>query len=217
MSNTFDVTPRNRVKRSHERARYDKAAVFGIVDSTPMCHVGYAIDGQPYVTPTLAWRQGETVFWHGSSASRMLRAVRDGIPVCLTFSNFDGLVLARSAFHHSANYRVAMLFGRAAPLTDAVAKDAALAEMMEGLTPGRLATLRPNTAQELKATTVVSMEIEDAVAKIRSGPPIDDEVDMREADCWAGVVPRAEVWGAPEPEPDIDHPAPKLGDKICPT
>lgn len=217
MTDTFEITPRNRVKRSHQRARYDKEAVFGIVDSSPMCHVGYAIDGQPYVTPTLAWREGETVFWHGSSASRMLRAVRGGIPVCLTFTHFDGLVLARSAFHHSANYRVAMLFGRAAPLTDAAAKDAALAVMMEGLTPGRIARLRPNTAQELKATTVVAMDIEDAVAKIRSGPPIDDDEDIRDADCWVGVLPRREVWGTPEPERNIAHDAPKLGEQICRT
>ncbi|MDW3205129.1 MAG: pyridoxamine 5'-phosphate oxidase family protein [Alphaproteobacteria bacterium] len=205
---SFAPTDRSRVRRSHDRARYDKDAVFAVVDSAPLCHVGYAIDGQPYVTPTIHWRQGDRLYWHGSSASRMLRAVKGGIPVCVTVTHFDGWVMARSPFNHSANYRTAMLYGRAHALEDRDAKEASLKVMMDGLFPGRWEEVRGNTEQELKATTVVSMEIEDAVAKINSGPPTDDEADYGTVDCWAGVLPRREVWGPPEPDPRMDRPHP---------
>ena len=204
----FAPTDRSRVRRSHQRAQYDKDAVFAVVDSTPLCHVGYVIDGQPYVTPTMQWREGEKIYWHGSSASRMLRAVKGGIPVCVTVTHFDGMVMARSPFHHSANYRTAMLFGRAHALEDRDAKEASLKIMMDALFPGRWEELRGNTEQELKATTVVAMEIEDAVAKVRSGPPIDDEEDYATVQCWAGVLPRRAVWGTPEPDPKMDRPHP---------
>lgn len=205
IADTFPPTNRSRVRRSHDRAQYDKAAVFAVVDSTPLCHVGYVIESQPYVTPTIQWREGETIYWHGSSASRMLRAVKNGIPVCVTVTHFDGMVMARSPFHHSANYRTAMLYGRAHPLEGRDAKEASLKVMMDGLFPGRWSEVRGNTDQELKATTVVAMEIEDAVAKIRSGPPIDDEEDYGTVDCWAGVLPRRVVWGDPEPDPKMDR------------
>lgn len=205
---SFAPTDRSRVRRSHDRARYDKDAVFAVVDSAPLCHVGYAIDGQPYVTPTIHWRQGDRLYWHGSSASRMLRAVKGGIPVCVTVTHFDGWVMARSPFNHSANYRTAMLYGRAHALEDRDAKEASLKVMMDGLFPGRWEEVRGNTEQELKATTVVSMEIEDAVAKINSGPPTDDEADYGTVDCWAGVLPRREVWGTPESDPRMDRPHP---------
>lgn len=198
---TFPPTDRSRIRRAHELGDYDKGTVYAIVDASPLCHVGYAIDGQPYVTPTLVWRDGDTLFWHGSSASRMLRAVKTGIPVCVTVTHFDGWVLARSPFHHSANYRTAMLYGTAKAIQSAADKEAALKVMMDGLFPGRWEEVRANTDQELKATTVVAMEIEDAAAKIRSGPPIDDEEDYGTVDCWAGTVPRFERWGAPEADP----------------
>jgi nitroimidazol reductase NimA-like FMN-containing flavoprotein (pyridoxamine 5'-phosphate oxidase superfamily) len=200
----FTPQDRNRVRRNHDRANYDKQAVYEILDAAPLGHIGYVIDGQPYVTPTLVWREGERVYWHGSSASRMIRAVRTGIPVCVTVAHFDGYVLARSPMHHSANYRTAMLFGTAAPVEDRDAKEASLKVMMDGLFPGRWEEVRGNTDQELKATTVVAMTVEDAVAKTRSGPPVDDEEDYGSVDCWAGVVPLKTVRGVPEPDPRMD-------------
>lgn len=199
----FEPTNRSRVKRMHNRAAYDKTAVYSVIDATALCHVGYVIDGQPYVTPTVLWRQGDTVFWHGSSASRMLRAVREGIPVCVTVTHFDGLVLGRSPMHHSANYRCAMLFGKARAIVERAAKEEALDAMMEGLYPGRLETLRGNTEQELKATMVVAMEIEDAVAKVRTGPPVDDEEDYENVHAWAGVQPLKVVAEPPIPDPRL--------------
>ncbi len=152
-----------------------------------LCHVGYVFDGYPVVTPTLYWREGEAVYWHGSSASRAIRASED-IDVCLTVTHLDGLVLARSAFHHSANYRSAMIFGTARLLVDADEKMASLKAMMEGLSPGRWEELRPTTAQELKATRILWMSLDEASVKIRTGGPIDDEEDMG-SDVWAGVAP----------------------------
>jgi hypothetical protein len=153
------------------------------------------------VTPTIQWRDGGRIFWHGSSASRMLRTVAGGVPVCLTVTLFDGLVLARAPFHHSANYRSAMLYGRARAVTDIGEKAVALDRLMDRLVPGRRAEVRANTAQELKATTVVSMAIEEASAKVRTGPPKDDAEDYGSVDCWAGVLPLAQIWGEPEPDP----------------
>ena len=196
MTTSFAKNPRNRVKRAHQRAAYDHETVFAVIDAAPLCHVGYVIDGQPYVTPTLVWRVEDRLYWHGSSASRMLRAVKTGIPVCVTASILDGWVLARSGFHHSANYRAVMAFGSAALEEDTERKDAALIHMVEHFFPGRAAAMRANNAQELKATTLVSMVIEDAAAKIRNGPPVDDDEDMA-SDIWAGVVPVETKLGMP--------------------
>src|SRR5271170_2418956 len=157
----FVPTARTRVRRLHDRGRYDRKTVYAILDAALLCHVGYVIDGLPYVTPTLFWREGERLYWHGSSASRMLRTQAKGIPVCLTVSHVDGLILARCALRHSLNYRAAMVFGTAT---------------MRGILP-----------QELKATSLIGMTIEDASAKIRSDGPLDLEQD-RAADCWAGTV-----------------------------
>lgn len=205
-SDSYPVEPRNRVKRLHERGRHDRESVHAILDAARVCHVGYVIDGQPYVTPTMHWREGERLYWHGSAASRMLRAVKQAVPVCVTVTLFDGLVLARSAFNHSANYRAAMVFGRARAVEDADEKEAALDRLMDILVPGRRHELRPNSARELKATTVVAMEIETASAKISAGPPEDDAEDYETATCWAGVLPSAQVWGAPIPDP-TPHPS----------
>ena len=193
---SYQPTARSRAKRVHKRASYDHASVYAILDATPLCHVGYVIDGQPYVTPTVKWREGNRLFWHGSSASRMLRQVKEGIAVCLTVTCFDGLVLARSPFHHSANYRAVMAFGRAQALRGREEKERALEYFMDGLYPGRWKEVRPNTDKELKATTVVWMEIEEASAKVRTGPPVDDEEDYA-LDCWAGVLPLSVQYGAP--------------------
>jgi len=167
-----------------------------ILDAGFLAHVGYVIDGQPYVTPTSYWRHGETLYWHGSSASRMLRAVQGGISVCLTVAYLDGLVLARSGFNHSINYRSVMVFGEGELVAGAKAKLDALEHFMERLYPGRWAELRAPTAQELKATTVLRMPLAEAVAKVRQGPPLDDEGDL-DAPVWAGVVPVAIAVGTP--------------------
>lgn len=199
-----DYTPgnRSRVKRYHQRGAYDRASVYAVFDACPMAHIGYTFDGQPYVTPTLLWREDDRLYWHGSSASRMLRQVKTGIPVCVTAALFDGWVLARSAMHHSANFRSAMAFGTAAPVEDPTHKEHALKVMMDQIFPGRWETLRPVNAQELKATSVVSMEIEEASAKTRSGPPVDDDEDYA-LDIWAGILPLTTQTGALEPDPKL--------------
>jgi nitroimidazol reductase NimA-like FMN-containing flavoprotein (pyridoxamine 5'-phosphate oxidase superfamily) len=184
----FVPTIRTRVRRRPDRGRYDRATVYAILDAALLCHVGYVIDGLPYVTPTLFWREGETLYWHGSSASRMLRRQAGGIPVCVTVSHVDGLVVARSGFHHSLNYRAVMAFGNAAVIRDEATRTAALNAFVERLYPGRNRQIRPILPQELKATTLMSMVIDEVSAKVRSGGPIDDEEDYA-LDCWAGVIP----------------------------
>lgn len=191
MSNTdpnqnYPVTERNRVRREHHRGRYDKEAVYEILDAAPICYVGYVIDGAPYVTPTIHWREGNRLYWHGSSASRFLRAARD-MPVCLTVGLMDGYVMARSAFNHSVNYRSVMAFGTARKLENEAEAAESLRLFVEGLFPGRWAELRPMTSQELKATSVLSMEIEDASMKTRIGDPGDQE--EQDVPVWAGVIP----------------------------
>jgi len=178
---------RVRVKRLHERGAYDRASIDAILDATPVAHVGYVFDGQPFVTPTLQWREGDHVYWHGSAASRMLEA-SDGADVCVTVTLIDGIVLARSAFHHSVNYRSVMLLGRATMVQDPAEKEARLKAFVDGMFPGRWDMLRPATAKELKATSVLAMPITEASAKVRSGPPKDDEEDYA-LDIWAGVLP----------------------------
>ena len=194
----YPVTPRNRVKRLHERGSYDRAAVHAVLDAAMLCHVAYVIDGQPYSTPTLFWRKGETLYWHGSSASRMLRHLKAGVPACLTVAHLDGLVLARSGFNHSANYRSAMCFGTARLVEDADQKAEAMADVVDRFYPGRSALVRPITAQEAKATTIIAMTIEDAAAKVRAKGVGDDEEDFA-LPVWAGVIPVTTVLGAAEP------------------
>src|SRR5437762_12564884 len=192
----FAATQRSRVRRHPERAHYDRETVYAILDAAMMCHVGYVIDGLPYVTPTLFWRDGDRLYWHGSSASRMLRAQREGVPVCLTVSHIDGLVLGRCAFRHSLNYRAVMVFGTAAAIEDEEEKEAHFNGFIERLYPGRSRVMRPIAPQELKATMLLSMAIEEVSAKIRDDGPIDLEGDYQ-AECWAGVIPIAQRLGAP--------------------
>jgi nitroimidazol reductase NimA-like FMN-containing flavoprotein (pyridoxamine 5'-phosphate oxidase superfamily) len=196
----FPVTERSRVRREHHRGSYDKAAVYAVLDAAPLCHVGYVIDGAPYVTPTIHWRHDDRLYWHGSAASRFLRAA-EAMPVCLTVSLMDGYVLARSAFNHSVNYRSAMAFGTARKIEDPTEAAEALRHFTEGLFPGRWETLRPMKAQELKATTVLWMEIEEATAKCRDGGPGDAE----EGDfpVWAGVIPMRHSLETAEPAPEL--------------
>lgn len=198
----YPPTQRTRAKRLYDRARYDRETVHAILDAGLLCHVGYVIDGQPYVTPTAYWRHGERVYWHGSSASRMLRHLKGRPRVCFTVALMDGLVLARSGFHTSVNYRSVMAFGAADVIEDGAEKLAALEHMMERVVPGRWPSLKPPTPQELKATTVVSLKLEEVVAKARSGPPKDDAEDL-DLDVWAGVVPITMTVGTPEDDPAL--------------
>ena len=183
--------------------------IYAILDAALLCHVGYVIDGLPYVTPTLFWREGERLYWHGSSASRMLRKQTQGIPVCVTVSHVDGLVVARSGFHHSLNYRAVMAFGSAAIVDDDEIKTAALNGFVDRLYPGRNRQIRPILPQELKATTLMSMVIDEASAKVRTGGPIDDEADYA-LDCWAGVVPIDTRVGAAIPDERLKPGIPAL-------
>ena len=201
---SYPVTPRNRVKRSHERGQYDRAAVYAVLDAGMLCHVAYVIDGQPYCTPTIHWREGDRLYWHGSSASRMLRHEKKGAPVCVTVSHLDGLVLARSGFNHSANYRSAMCFGTAAIVDDPEEKMRALAAVTDRFWPERAATLRPIEEQEVKATTVIGMTIEEAAVKIRAKGVGDDDLDDANFPAWAGVIPVTTVIGALQPSPVMD-------------
>lgn len=198
----FAPTGRTKVKRLFARGRYDRETVYGILDAGLLCHVGYVIDGQPYVTPTAYWRDGERVYWHGSSASKMLKLQKTGVPVCFTVAHLDGLVLARSGFHHSVNYRSVMAFGQAEPILEAAEKERQLKIFMDRLTPGRWEQLRPLTGQDLKATTVMSLRLDEVVAKVRSGPPSDDEEDYA-LPVWAGEVPIYRVLGGAVDDPKL--------------
>lgn len=192
---------RTRLKRMNKRAKYDAETVHGILDAMPICNVGYLFNGTPYVTPTLQWREGDRVYWHGSSASRMLETCEEA-QVCLTVSIIDGFVMARSAFNHSCNYRSVMVFGTATKVTDPAEKEMRLRNFTEGLWPGRWAMLRQMTAQELKATTVLSLPLDEASAKVRTGPPGDDEEDYA-LPVWAGVIPVRHEVLAPIDDPRL--------------
>jgi nitroimidazol reductase NimA-like FMN-containing flavoprotein (pyridoxamine 5'-phosphate oxidase superfamily) len=198
----FTPTKRSRIKRLHERGAYDEKTVFAILDAGLIAHIGYVIDGQPFVTPTSYWRRGRTLYWHGSSKSRMLMGQSAGIPVCVTVTHLDGLVLARSGFHHSINYRSVLAFGNTRAITDPEEKKAETDFFLERVLPERNATLRPVSKQELKATLVIAMEIEEAAAKIRAKPPVDDEEDYS-LPIWAGVLPIAQTIGALERDPRL--------------
>src|SRR5262245_51805440 len=192
----------NRVKRRHDRGHYDHATVHALLDAAALCHVSYVIDGQPYCTPTLFWREGSRLYWHGSSASRMLRNLSSGEPACLTVTHLDSLVLARSGFNHSADYRSVMAFGRAILVSDPNMKRHALTMMVDRFFPGRTAGLRPMSTQEFKATTVITMEIERTSAKIRAKGVGDDEEDYP-LPIYAERLPVRTVIGQPEPCPRL--------------
>lgn len=198
----YEVSERTKVRRMHERGRYDHATVHAILDAAMVCHIAYVIDGQPYCTPTSFWREGGHLYWHGSSASRMLRAQKLDLPVCLTVTHTDGLVLARSGFNHSINYRSAMCFGTAHIIDDPAEKSRALEAMIDRFYPGRAALLRENSTQDLKATTLLGMAIEQASGKIRAKGVADDEEDYA-LPIWAGVIPVRQVVGAIEPCPRV--------------
>jgi uncharacterized protein len=180
-------TDRTRLKRKNQRAHYDEATIHPILDAQPMCTVGYNFKGLPYVTPTLQWREGHHIYWHGSAASRMLEACEE-TDVCVNVTLFDGMVMARSAFNHSCNYRSVMAFGTAHKVTNVDDKEARLKAMVEHMFPGRWDILRKMTSKELKATTILGLALNEVSAKVRSGPPGDDEDDYA-LPIWAGVIP----------------------------
>jgi nitroimidazol reductase NimA-like FMN-containing flavoprotein (pyridoxamine 5'-phosphate oxidase superfamily) len=195
---------RVRLRRKRERGSHERAAIDAILDEALIAHVGIADEhGQPFVIPTLHARIDDAVYLHGSTASRTLRALRDGAPACLTVSLLDGLVLARAAMHHSANYRSVMLLGQARVVESEQEKLLALEAIVEHIVPGRWAEARPPSENELKATSVLAMGIDEASAKIRSGPPQDDEEDYG-LPIWAGVIPLVTEARAPQPDPRLD-------------
>ena|SRR5688572_2182714 len=189
---------RTTVRRRAARGRYDVETVHAVLDEGIVCHVAVADDEGPVVLPTGYVRVGDEVVLHGSAANRLLRLAADGRPVCLTVTLLDGLVLTRSAFHHSMNYRSVVAFGRAR-VVEGEEKERALAAFVEHMVPGRSAVARPPSPSELAATLVLAVPLHEASAKVRTGPPIDDEADAA-LDVWAGVVPLAVVAGEPVPD-----------------
>jgi nitroimidazol reductase NimA-like FMN-containing flavoprotein (pyridoxamine 5'-phosphate oxidase superfamily) len=211
-------TARSTVRRKPERASYDRETLAQILDEGLYCHVGFVIDGQPYVIPTVHARIDSQLYIHGSAASRMLRSLGKGIPACVTVTLLDGLVLARSVFHHSMNYRSAVILGAATEVSERNEKILALRSIVEHVIPGRFADARGPTREELMATTVLRMPIEEASAKIRTGPPIDDEEDYQ-LPYWAGEIPiRLEV-GLPVPDSRLrsNAPLPEYVERYCRT
>lgn len=199
MSETKAPTTRTRVVREPDRGVYDREAAYRILDEGFICHVGFIVDGQPFVIPTSYGRSGDNLFIHGSAASRMLRNLDRGIPVCVTVTLLDGLVLARSIFNHSMNYRSVVLLGTATLVDDPADKLEALQRLSERILPGRWAESRQPNDKELKATSVLRLPITEFSAKVRQGPPIDDEEDYAFR-TWAGVIPLQTVAGAPMPD-----------------
>lgn len=211
MSSTLPRTPHTTLRRS-DRGSYDLETIRHVLDEAPLCHIGLIDRDRPIVIPTLHVRVGDLVYLHGSPATRLFRAMKAGAMVCLTATILDGWVLARSAFHHSANYRSVMVFGHAEAVTDIERKRAALDALTDRIAPGRGETLRPMTDKEVGGTAVVSIPIVEASAKVRTGPPVDDDADYR-LPIWAGVVPVTTSYGAPVADPRL-HPDATLPDHL---
>jgi nitroimidazol reductase NimA-like FMN-containing flavoprotein (pyridoxamine 5'-phosphate oxidase superfamily) len=200
-------TERTKLRRLPQRGSYERQAVYDILDEGFVCHVGFVADGQPFVIPTAYGRDGDELYVHGARASRMLKALRDGAEVCVTVTLVDGLVLARSAFHHSVNYRSVVVFGRARLVESPEEKMRALLAFTEHVVPGRWDEVREPSRQELDATLVLALPLTEASAKVRTGPPVDDEEDYA-LPVWAGVLPLGIRVGEPVADP-------KLGDGIA--
>jgi nitroimidazol reductase NimA-like FMN-containing flavoprotein (pyridoxamine 5'-phosphate oxidase superfamily) len=193
---------RTRIRRVPARADYERETIDAILDEALVAHLGFAVDDQPYVIPTLHARVGDVVYVHGSAASRAIRSLAGGLQACLTVTILDGLVLARSAFHHSMNYRSVVILGEARPVEGPEERLKALEAFTERLVPGRWDEVRPPTPQELKGTRVLAFTLDEASAKLRTGPPVDDDEDY-ERDVWAGVVPLAIATGPLTPDPRL--------------
>ncbi|HUL34520.1 MAG TPA: pyridoxamine 5'-phosphate oxidase family protein [Candidatus Eisenbacteria bacterium] len=205
----FQPTERTQVKRLPKRGSYDRETVHAILDAGFVCHVGFSVDGQPYVIPTNYGRAGEMLYLHGSAASRMLRRLSEGVPVSVTVTHVDGIVLARSAFHHSVNYRSVVILGTARLVEAPTEKMEALRVFTEHVMKGRWGDVRQPTEQELKATTVLAVPLEEVSAKVRTGGPNDDEPDY-DLPVWAGVVPLETAVREPiaDPKRKSDRPLP---------
>jgi uncharacterized protein len=198
---TIPITDRTKVRRLGNRGNYDRETIHAILDEALVCHVGFVVDGAPVVIPTIHWREGDKVYFHGSAASRMLRSLKDGVDACVTVTLIDGLVLARSAFHHSMNYRSVVVFGTAT-VVEGVEKLRALDALVEHVVRGRSREMRPHKEIELKQTLVLSLPLDEASAKIRTGGPVDDEEDYA-LPIWAGVVPLKLTPGEPIADRDV--------------
>ncbi len=196
-------TDRTRVRRLPDRGRYDRTAIDAIIDEALTCHVGFAVDGRPWVMPTIHARIGDDLYVHGALANHMLRALTDGAEACVTITLVDGLVLARSAFHHSMNYRSVIVFGHAAAVNDPDEKTRALDALVEHVAPGRSRDVRPPSPEELRKTLVLKLPVHEASAKVRTGGPVDDEDDLT-LPIWAGVLPTALTFGAPVTDPGVE-------------
>lgn len=207
MSQPYTPTPRTRVVREAERGVYDRETAYRILDEGFLCHVGFSMDGQPFVIPTSYGRKDDSLFIHGSAASRMLRNLRESLPVCITVTLLDGLVLARSIFNHSMNYRSVVILGRAALVDDPAEKLEALRLLSEHIIPGRWNDVRQPNERELKATSVLRVPIVEFSAKVRTGPAIDDEEDYS-FPTWAGVVPLEMKSGGPITDSRLDSSRP---------
>lgn len=199
---TFANTPRNRIKRVPKRGQYDRATVHAILDAGFVCHLGFVTDGQPFVIPTAYGRVADVIYIHGSPASRLLRTLEGGIEVCLTVTLLDGLVMARSAFHHSMNYRSVVLFGQATLVPDPAEKLAALEAFTNHVVAGRWDEVRPPSPQELAGTKVLALPITEASAKVRTGPPVDDAEDY-DLPIWAGEIPLPQTPAPLRPDPKL--------------
>ena len=204
---SFTPSNRNKVKRVPKRGFYDKATVYKILDEAFMCHIGFVVDGQPFVIPTAFGRKGDQLFFHGATTSRLAMHLQEGFPVCITVTHLDGLVLARSAFHHSMNYRSVVVFGKARAVAEED-KEAALKIISDQILKGRWEESRPPTPHELKATLVLEMTIEEASAKIRTGPPADDAEDYN-LPIWAGTVPMKNIYLKPVDDPKLSSGIPR--------
>ena len=204
--NQYPTSSRNTLKRSAKRGHYDRETIYPILDAGFLCHVGFTIGEQPYVLPNAYGREGDTLYLHGAIGNRMLNQLEKGIPVCITVTHTDGIVLARSVFHHSFNYRSVVLFGTARLVAEED-KEHALHVVTEQILKGRWDEARTPTPQELKGTKVLAVGIEEASAKVRTGPPKDDEEDYS-LPVWAGVLPLQTTAGEPIPDPMMAQPLP---------
>jgi len=197
----FPITDRNRVRRAAKRGQYDEATVHNILDATSICHVGFVVEGQPYVIPTIYGRKGNTLYLHGSIKSRLLNRLPEALPVCITVTHLDGIVLARSLFHHSMNYRSVVCFGEAREVEGAE-KLEALKVVTDQILAGRWEEARQPSEKEMQVTSVLALEIESASAKIRSGDPVDEREDL-DLSVWAGILPVKQVYDRPVPAENL--------------
>jgi len=211
----YPITKRNKARRMHERAKYDAASVYELLDSALFCHIAYVVDDQPYCTPTLFWRRGDSVIWHGSVGSRMLKEQAKHVDVCLTVTFLDSIVLTRGAFSHAVNYRSAMLFGRASVIEDPDERLQEIESLIDNFLPGRSAHLIPPTPSEMKQAMFLKMPIDEASAKIRNYPASHEIAEYRNHPAWAGEIPIETRIGAAAPcstldpgtakGPELDH------------